>query len=273
MSDRRPKLKWVPLSFLFVDERYQRELHNDRLRRMTVEFDPTRLTPLTVSKRSDTQYAIILGQHRYEMLAALGWRTAPSMVHEGLTPQEESELFDREKADRQELSQLDVWKSELFRREEPTFTINTIVEEEGFAIRNSTYPDAIRAVGSLRRIYTRHGAEGLRTVLRAIAPWESMPRGRDGHLLEGIALFLATADPTVVDTRRLREVIAREDPTALSTRAASRQRTMGGAGMRTAAVRDELLNLYNKGLRTRRLHLASYDLPHDGEDAGEEEVG
>lgn len=258
----RPKLKWVPLTLLFVDDRYQREL-TDRLGKMIQKFDERRLTPLSVSKRSDDRYAVILGQHRYEMLVALGWKAAPCFVHEGLTPQEESELFDSEKSDRKELTQLDVWKSELFRAEEPTATIDRIVREEGFYVADGRSDNKIRSVGALRRIYRRDGETGLRNTLRLVRRWDGFTRGRDGHLIEGIALFLASVDKATFDTTRMEQVVSREDPQVISTRAASRQRTMGGTSQRPICVREELLMLYNKGLRNRRLFLATYDEPED----------
>jgi uncharacterized protein DUF6551 len=263
----RPQLKWVPLRFLIIDYRYQREIRDDFLRKIIREFQPEKLTALSVSKRSDTEYAVFSGQHRFLALSEIGWKSAPCVVHENLTAAEESELFDSEGKDRRNLTLHDIWKSELFRAEEPTATINRIVEGEGFRVTASHVENGIGAIMALRRTYRRNGEEGLRQVLRLIAPWEGMLRGRDGNLIEGIAILLRTTGEGL-DLDRLGGILKKSDPATIAARSASRQRNMGGAGQRGIFVREELLHMYNKGLRSRRLLLVDYD--DESGESGEE---
>jgi len=80
----RPRLEWVEVSKLRIDERYQRDLRlkNWRsIRRIATTFDWAMFTPVTVAPGAgDDQWILIDGQHRAHAAALAGIETIPAAI-------------------------------------------------------------------------------------------------------------------------------------------------------------------------------------------------
>jgi hypothetical protein len=164
----RPKFSHIPLDKIKVDPRYQREIIPTHLDRIRNEFDEAQLDVLQLSKRSPDEYACIDGQHRLIVLAERavsgeGGDTAPSLVHEGLTPQEEADLFRLIQERRRQLTPLDKYKSRLFADDPIAKGIEVIAEE--FELEIGTGPKSIQGgfldrlldLGSFKRVRDGNG--------------------------------------------------------------------------------------------------------------------
>lgn len=78
-----PQLRWLPISALVVDERYQRPLLDNNwkaIRRIADAFDWAKFSPVLVAPIGTDQFAIIDGQHRVHAAALCGRREVPAMV-------------------------------------------------------------------------------------------------------------------------------------------------------------------------------------------------
>lgn len=253
------KFKKVPVSELFVDERYQRPVVPGRVNRIVKHFRPAQLGVLEVSKR-DNGYAVFDGQHRLEALTALERQTAPCLIHENLTPEDEAVLFVRHQMDRKAVSPVERFKAEVFAGVDDATTINGIADEYGYEIadkHDAGEQNVIRAVNALRNVYKRFDGPGLSATLETLRDlWYGDQRSTDGYLIEGLAELvmgygnrldteamdrLAAVSPTVILRRALGPMSG--GGSAVRHTIASELRKIAGVRGRPAAVKQPELKL------------------------------
>lgn len=78
-----PRLEWVKISDLRVDDRYQRPLGKSnwvRIKKIAANFQWSRFSPLLVAPQEDGGYAIVDGQHRAHAAALCGFKAVPVMI-------------------------------------------------------------------------------------------------------------------------------------------------------------------------------------------------
>jgi len=91
----RPRLDWIPIDRILVDETYQRPLGEKNwraIRRIARNFDWTRFEPIMLACRPDGTYALVDGQHRVHAAAAIGESRVPALIVNA-TPAEQAEAF------------------------------------------------------------------------------------------------------------------------------------------------------------------------------------
>lgn len=100
---------------IFADYTYQRELDAPRVKRMAAEWNRRLVGIVEVSDRgtfATPRYAVVDGQHRWAAARLLD--PAPMLVvnvHEGLTVDEEAQLFDGLNRNRKQTNTWDHWKA------------------------------------------------------------------------------------------------------------------------------------------------------------------
>lgn len=87
----KAELLLVPLEHLRA-AKWAKEPHPPLVNAIVERFDPQLLGVLTVSKRSDTEFIVIDGMERWEVLLRLGVPVAPCFVLVGLTETREAEI-------------------------------------------------------------------------------------------------------------------------------------------------------------------------------------
>lgn len=78
-----PRLEWVRISNLVVDETYQRPLGKRgwaRIRKIAGEFDWNKFSPVLLADLGDGNYAIMDGQHRSHAAMLCGFKRVPAMI-------------------------------------------------------------------------------------------------------------------------------------------------------------------------------------------------
>lgn len=189
------KYRRVATDEIVVDGRYQRPVEQFRVDKIAEGFDETLFGVIEVSRRNG-KCAVFDGQHRLEAARALGMKDVPCLVHDGLTPEAEAELFVRLQRERKNINPNDRFKARLFYNDPVALDINRVVTEAGFSIKPNAAdaaPDVwrIRAVAALERAYHRYGPDHLYETLDTVrAWWGGDKKSTDGSLIEGVALFL-----------------------------------------------------------------------------------
>lgn len=165
---RDASLRWVALEKMKVSALAQRELNHARVDRIAANFDPEELQTPTVSLR-DGHYYIIDGQHRVEAIRQIGWsdQQIQCWVYEGLTEQEESEKF-LKLNDTLAVHSFDKFKIGVNAGREVETAIQRIVQSNGLVISRDEIPGAIRAVGTLRRVFLRADGRTLSRTLQIV---------------------------------------------------------------------------------------------------------
>jgi hypothetical protein len=167
----------------------QRELNQARVDHLVASFDLEQMGNPTVNYR-DGWYWVIDGQHRVEALRQLNFDgyDLQCWVYEDLTAEEEAAQF---------LKLNDVLGVDAFAKFKvgvnaglPDETaINNVVLAQGCVVTRDKLPGAIRAPGTLRRVYDRSGPEVLGSTLRVILKAYG-DSGLEAAVIDGIGYLL-----------------------------------------------------------------------------------
>lgn len=262
-------IKEIPADQLTVDPRVQREPNPARVRRMADTWDDSMVGVLTVSHRTTAgfsgpkppeSFVVLDGQTRLEAFRLVcnddRETSAPllAQVYEGLTLQEEAEIFLHHN-DRRAVAPLDRFRLAVTAKEEWALDIADMTARKGwFAKGMSTGPNARRfaAIGSLEKLYLLDGGVALKQVLDVIdAAWQNPNGAVCTETINGLGLlFYRYGD--AVDTRSLVNKLAKLGFNRYLSGVADRRRAMPGTSVSKAAA-DWVLDLYNSSRRTHRL--------------------
>lgn len=226
---------------IVADVRYQRPVEEHRVQKIADNFDETLFGVLEVSRRNG-KCAVFDGQHRLEAARLLGMKDVPCLVHDGLAPEQEAELFVRLQRERKNINPRDRFKARLFFGDPVAIDIDRIATEAGWEIKPNA-ADAktdvwrIRAVSALERVYNQHGAQRLTETLRTLHGWwAGDKKATDGMLIEGMALFLRLYEGKLRDEHI--EALRSTSPTVILRRATGAM--TGGGSALAPIVADEL---------------------------------
>lgn len=189
--ERAARLRWVPLGKTKVSAVAQRTLNQARVDRLVTEFDEEQLGTPTVSER-DGHFYIIDGQHRIEALKLWlgdGWegQQVQCWTYSGLTEEQEADKFDRLN-DVLTVNAFDKFRVRVTAGREMEEDIDRVVRSQGLVISRDAIPGAIRAVGTLRRVYKRSDAATLSRTLRIIRDAYG-DAGLEAPVIDGIGLL------------------------------------------------------------------------------------
>lgn len=203
----------VPLDKLVIDPRYQRDIIPNHLKKIDAEFEEAQLGVLEVSKRSEDEFAVFDGQHRLAVLEKRDWEKAACIVHTGLTPEEEADLFRKLQDNRKPLTPLDKYKSRLFHGDPIAKGIQVIVDELGWKI--GTGPGRLQSIVVAERVYRRGN---LYNTLKLMGIWAGDAKLVEGSLIDGVSRFLDLFPEA--DMVRVRSRWSEVSPTVIIRRSA-----------------------------------------------------
>lgn len=187
---RDAHLKWVPITDMRVSALAQRDLNTNRVNQMAADFDPEMIGNPVVNLR-DGHYFIIDGQHRVEVLKAVGWgdQTVQCWAYTGLTEEEEADRF-LKLSDTLTIDAFAKFRVGIKAGRETECEINRVVLANGLCVSRDALPGAIAAVGTLRRVYARSDSKTLGRTLR-IARDSFGDAGLDAAVLDGLGHLCA----------------------------------------------------------------------------------
>jgi len=250
---------YLPISCLEMDPATQRALNKSWVKSHVTDFDPDLFGEIVVSVRGG-RHLIVDGQHRVELLRAMGWegdQKVPCLVYEELTLAEEAALF-RGLADRKALRAFDDFRIAIVAGEDVECDIDRIVRAQGLSLSDAKKDGAISAVGALRRVYSGGGiAQGspvaLAKTLKALkAAWGTDATAFEGPLILGAGLVLLRYNGKVDEGALAAKLSkAKGGPSSMVGRAKglmeSKHRPLGHC------VAAGIVDAYNSGRRAGKL--------------------
>jgi hypothetical protein len=186
--ERHAHLAWVPIAQIKVSPLAQRELKQARVDHIAANLDVEQIGNPTVNER-DGAFYIIDGQHRVEALRKIGWgdQQIQCWRYVGLTESEEAEKF-LKLNDTLAVSAFAKFRVGVQAGREVECDIDRIVRANDLCVSLDAVPGAIRAVGTLRRIYVRADGHTLARTLRIIRDAYG-DAGLEASVLDGIGLL------------------------------------------------------------------------------------
>jgi len=188
--------RMVPVSRLNIG-RYQRLINTSRSKRLInkiiANFNPGAFGCLMVNKRNDGKYYIYDGQHRY--VAVKNGKLMDKIccqIIEGLTEQEEADLFGILNGNRKTMSSSDLFYADVIANKEKENMIYSIIESGGFTVeRKKQSHNKINAIKTIISAFDQLHEDGLKRLLHLIKEsWGNGKYSIDHRILKGMADFL-----------------------------------------------------------------------------------
>lgn len=240
---------------------YQRKPDAKRVQEIVNAFDPHRDRPIEVSYRNG-QYWIVDGQHRVRVHEIMNHTTIQCMVHYGLSYQQEASLFARQHDGEKHVSSKDRWNAFLEAEDEAP-EVQAIIKEckkNGFLISNkgvkgSKNANVFGCVTELRKLYAKHGLDGLCTMLGVIKnAWSSMPNNTHREIVGAITKLMDTFPMDKKKWDKLSDKLHSKTPTP--DRFLSYAASLSGRGQKRAAI--AMASIYNKGISVQNNRLNEF---------------
>ncbi len=186
-------MKFVKLkpSDTTVDHRYQRDLDANRAEYMAANFDPDVVGVPVVSKRADGGLVRIDGQHRLAAAVAAGFGDEPILmqVFDGLTIQQEADLFLRLNGNRKGVAAVEKYKARIEAREPVALEIYGVLKKHGCRIATGQGRGIIAAVAAVEHAYNKGNLD---SVIYVLSAWmDRDTAGFEGAFVRGVSLFLS----------------------------------------------------------------------------------
>lgn len=188
-TPRDARLKWIAVADMRVSPLAQRELNRARVDYIAADFDPEQIGNPTVNLRGGHWY-IIDGQHRVAALTQMGWgdQQVQCWTYEDLTETQEADVFLRLN-DTLTVNSFAKFKVGVTAGREEPVEIDRMVRTQGLVVSQDSIPGAIRAVGTLQRVYRRTDSKTLGRALRIIRDAYGDP-GLDAPVIDGIGYLV-----------------------------------------------------------------------------------
>lgn len=208
--EREARLRWVPLSKMRVSSLAQRELNQARVDHIAANMDLEQLGAPTVNER-DGWFWEIDGQHRteaYKQWTGEDWVTQQLQcwTYVGLTEQEEAETF-LKLNDVLVITAMDKFTKGVQAGRPVETDIDRIVRTADLHVTKDKGAGSVRAVGTLRRVYERNGAEVLARTLRILRDAYG-DAGMEAPVIDGIGLLCGRYNGQLDDVTAVKRLAA-----------------------------------------------------------------
>lgn len=224
-----PRIAWLALDQLVIDETYQRSVSDSSMRlirRLVETWTWSQFKPLSVAPVGDGRYEVIDGQHTAIAAATHGGiETLPCLVLDVTTLQERSAAFVGINSDRVSLTPYALYRARLAAQDPGAVAVEEALTASGARLEESLRYDVDYPAGTVACIRTLHliakrgGAPQLARLLQiciaaSITPvWSDLlkgleivvgmkPRPRDDALVEALA---AVGGDTISDDAKERK--------------------------------------------------------------------
>lgn len=252
---------WLPVAEMKVHPPAQRLLRRAWIRRHVAAFDANQLGVICVSRRADGSLWLIDGQHRVELIRAVGWgdQALYCEIFEGLTVQQEAAMF-LVRNDRISVRAFDKFTAGVTAGEDSCPAINKLVSDLGLCIAEGNRDGSISAVRALQSIYSgagvasgRDGTVALRSTLETIvAAWGKSSTNFKAEVIGGLGLiYLRYGQKIDRDALVLRLGKIAGGAAKLIQQGRSAREFHGGSI--AYAVGAVIVQGYNRGRSTRKL--------------------
>ena len=251
----------VSKELISIDTRVQRVEGCDerRVNKIASNFNPRALGSITLSRRDDNTYVCLDGRHRWTAAQQVGYTgKLPAIVHEGLTLDEEAELF-LLLNDFKAPSLVSKFLVRVVQGDEVAVKINNILSRHGWRVMNGASHGYLNAIGAVEAAYI-NGAGSLnagehpevleRVIATITAAWGHETAGAHSTIIKGLAqLYGRFGD--AVNIEKLAREMCMTTPARLVGNANTLKDVQGGTA--PSAMAKVLVGMHNNTLRKAHL--------------------
>ena len=240
-------LQWIPINQMRVSPQSQRELNQAWVDHIAANLDPEHLGNPTVSQRGG-HFWVIDGQHRVAAVRdALGEdQSMQCWLYRDLTEEQEAEVFLKLNNTRS-VDTFAKFRIGVKAGRDEECDIDRIVRAQDLRVSREKVDGAIRAAGTLRKVYRHGGPNGLARTLRIVRDAYG-DAGMESAVIEGIGMLTARFNGDLRDPEAVERLSrAHGGVSGLLNRAELMRRQTGAP--RNQCVAAAAIEIVNKGRR------------------------
>lgn len=186
-------------SVLLTDQRYQRDLHQNQLKKAIEEFNVNLVNFPKVSKRDDGKYWIMDGDHTVQLWRMkFGDKPIMCKVYFGLTWQEEAEIFLAQTGVSSKPTSGEKLNTRLNMKDPEIVEMINAVNLCGISVsfkKDNAARGKCNAPDALYKAYKAHGRETLMNALTTILQtWDGEKESLYTGFIQGMSLFFRKYD-------------------------------------------------------------------------------
>lgn len=244
----------ILVSDLVIDMSYQRFPNEDKVNNIVKNFNHDALGVLICSIREDGTIAVIDGGHRVAALRMMNLEnsTVDCLVYFGLTIAEEAKIFNLMNDNRTKPKTHDLFKAKVTAQDPEAVAINAILEKHNLQMTNRPTNNAIRAAGTLAKLFKKNGAKNIDNTIDILKnAFDSHSSTLSDAALTAVSNILATY-PEIDKTRLIKVLKLQINSNLWASNGALISKQIK-ASDRSVGMSIALINDYNKKLKINRL--------------------
>lgn len=179
----------IPLGLIVIDEPYQRK-ESGYAYKIAGKWDNHKCKDIIVSYR-DYEFKCVDGANRVRAAKIAGQGSINCIVYEGLTEQDEANLFAEQDEFKRKVSSREKFNARVIAGDPASIAIEKVCDEFGVKIRNAyqRQPGAVMAVSELIEIYHAYGMDGVAFVFQVIRElgWHTAENAYSEAVMSGFA--------------------------------------------------------------------------------------
>lgn len=211
-------------------------------------FNKLLIGTITVSKR-DGQFYVVDGQHRVMICRMKEIKTINALIYDGLTYQEEAELFYLLNTTSKPLRPFEKFNARVESGDMTAITVKGIVESLGIKISAANGPNTLTAIGTALDVYEKEGAYHLQKTLElARDTWAGQTYAFNNGNLRGVSAFIKIYAGEL-DEGTFKKQLSKVTAKQITAEA----KTDFSTDRKVIKTMNVLFKYYNKGLRVKKL--------------------
>lgn len=150
--DSKTRVAKLPLTKLFIDPAYQRNLNERRVKSMAARWDPIACGAISVSDRGDGTYAVVDGGHRMTAAGLVGIKELPCVISTDASLKEEARGFATAGRNSLRLTGNNLYKALLVAKDPPALKLEKLLREKQLGLSDGTANGKLRCALKLMKI-------------------------------------------------------------------------------------------------------------------------
>src|SRR3990167_2976687 len=243
-------LRWVRVDDIIPSPLGQREFRPAWANEIASNFKLEALGYPVLSLREGVFY-VVDGQHRLAAARIFGFGddALQCEVYEGLTEQDEAELFIERNASKT-VEAYSKFKAAVYAQRPAELSIYGVVASLGLTIAKNRGENAVGSVTALGKIRERIGVAGLSRVLRILRDAYGY-RGLDGPVMSGLSLVLHRYDGQIDDSLMTARLASTTGGLNGLLQPAGKLKMTTGQNM-TQCIAASVVGIYNRDQRSKK---------------------
>lgn len=254
---------FVYLRDLQAHPKVQRKFDPLWARKIRDSFDPDKFGEPAVVEDSG-RYLVFDGQHRtWAAREVLGPdQKVPCIIYSEMPVERQADLF-LGRSNVKAIRAIDKFRTAVLAEHDVETEITKALATLGLRLDEPRLPGVVRSPAALIKVHSRIGVTGLRRALSIIkTAWGSDPDAYDGIIIRATGELLRRFATEIDDEDFSRKLSRNGGPGQILGRARDFAKA-AGMNVERAAV-ERMVNIYNKGRRTKTLSLASPAIADSG---------